>query len=335
MRPSCTRRAPVHAGTHPRQRAARPAHAPGGDRRPAAPPSAPAAGLRLCAALPARLDVCRQDGPRAGSSPATMRAACAERSQSPSESIHLPALVEPARLARVMPGSCESCEALRRAGASGRKERHMAPSFGRNRARRWAPLLALAFVRRLRSRRGTPAGGASKPAGGSTAAGSGTSAQPAAGTVAVGRQRRHAGHRHDRRQPARDGPVPHRGRRGLPLRRLPAFRRPHALGPDPRRPPAAAGARPGRVLVGERRRPHPVDLPASQGRALPRRHAVQRRRGDLRPRPRNEEGRPLLQRAPGRPAARRTSRRSATTRSSTTTACASTPRRPTRSCSTR
>ena len=60
----------------------------------------------------------------------------------------------------------------------------MAPSFGRNRARRWAPLLAFALLAACGAPREPAAGGASKPAGGSTAAGSGTSAQPAASTNA-------------------------------------------------------------------------------------------------------------------------------------------------------
>jgi peptide/nickel transport system substrate-binding protein len=55
----------------------------------------------------------------------------------------------------------------------------MAPSFGRNRARRWAPLLAFVLLAACGAPREPAAGGASKPAGGSTAAGSGTSAQPA------------------------------------------------------------------------------------------------------------------------------------------------------------
>ena len=61
----------------------------------------------------------------------------------------------------------------------------MAPSFGRNRARRWAPLLAFALIAACGAPREPAAGGASKPAGGSTAAGSGTSAQPAAAMTAA------------------------------------------------------------------------------------------------------------------------------------------------------
>src|SRR5215208_8451755 len=59
----------------------------------------------------------------------------------------------------------------------------MAPSFGRNRARRWAPLLAFVLIAACAAPREPAAGGASKPAGGSTAAG-GTSAQPAGGANA-------------------------------------------------------------------------------------------------------------------------------------------------------
>ena len=66
------------------------------------------------------------------------------------------------------------------------------------------------------------------------------------------------------------------------------------MGPHPRRPARAAGARARRVLGGAQGRADPVGVQAAQGRHLPRRQPVQRGRGDLLLRVDQEEGRAAL-----------------------------------------
>ena len=111
----------------------------------------------------------------------------------------------------------------------------------------------------------------------------------------------HAPHRHDRRRhPRHHQPARLRLRR-QPVRRAHAVRRPDDVGPVLGRQAERdhPGAR--HRVEGRRQGQDEVDLQAAQGREVPRRHRLQRRRRDLQLREGAQEGRAALRRAPGGP----------------------------------
>ena len=152
------------------------------------------------------------------------------------------------------------------------------------------------------------------------------------------RRRARAGHapdRHDRqRHPLHGRPDRQRLRR-LPVRRLPDLRAADRVGPHPRRPARAAGARARRVVGGAQGRADEVGVQAAQGRDVPRRQPVQRGRGGLLVRVDQEEGRAALRSRTARARSASGSPPHRRSRRSTTTRWSSRPTSPPASCRTR